>query len=97
LLRKSNHLTNFGLSSEDVLATALPYLLHHSPSLSPITPSKSLLILSVISYRNTGDVVGTLGHPVCALGHPVGALGHPVRRSVVAYFEADLWKMYPKS
>ena len=76
LLRKSNHLTNFVLSSEEVLATPLPYLFHYSPSLSPIPPAKSLLFLSITSCRNTGD--------------PIGALGHPVGQHVVACFEADL-------
>jgi len=80
LLSKSNYLTNFGLSSEEVLATPLPYFFHHSPSLSLIPPSKPLLMILVGSCRNTRDLVG--------------ALGHPVGRLVVACFEADLRKMH---
>jgi len=64
LLRKSSHLTNSVLSSKEVLATPFPYLFNHSPSLSPIPPSKSLLLLSVGSCQNTGDLVGALGHPI---------------------------------
>jgi len=64
LLNKSNHLTSYVLSSEEALATPLPYHFHHSPSLSPIPPSKSLLLLSARSCRNTGDLVGALGHLV---------------------------------
>ena len=64
LLRKSNHLTNSVLSSEEVLNTPLNYFSHHSPSLSPTPPSKSLLFLSARSCRNIEDPVGALGHPV---------------------------------
>ena len=63
-MSKSNLLTNFGLSSEEVLDTPLPYFFHHSPFLTPIAPSKSLLLLSIRSCRNTGDLVGSLGHLV---------------------------------
>jgi len=87
LLSKSNHLTNFGLNSKEVLATPLPYFFHHSPSLSHTPPSKPILMLSSGSCRNTGDHVG-------ALGHPVGAFGHPVGRPVVPCFEADLRKIH---
>lgn len=76
LLRKSSHLTKFRLSSEEVLATPFPCVFHHSPSLIPIPPSKSLLLLSAGSCRNAGD--------------PMGALGHPIGQLVVACFEADL-------
>lgn len=64
LLSKSNHLTNLCLSSEKVLATPLPFLFHHSPSLSPIPPSKSPVLLLVGFCRNTWDPIGALGHPV---------------------------------
>jgi len=64
LLSKSNHLTNSVLSSEGVLATPLPHFSHHSPSLSLTPPSKSLLLLSVASCRNTRDPVGAFGHHV---------------------------------
>jgi len=86
-LSKSNNLTNLGLSSEEVLATRLPYFFHHSPSLSQILSFESLLLLSAISHTNTGDLVGELGHLVGALGHPIGQL-------VLACFEADLWKKH---
>ena len=82
LLIKSSHLTNFGLSSEEFLATPWPCFFHSSPSLSPIRPSKSLLLLSAGSYRNTRD--------------PIGALPHPVGWPVVAYFEANLLKKHPR-
>jgi len=62
LLRKSNHLTNYVLSSEGVLGTPLPHFSHHSPSLSLTRPSKSLLFLSIMSCRNTRDHVGALAH-----------------------------------
>ena len=52
LLSKSNHLTNFGLSSEEVLATPLPCFFHHSPSLSRIPPSISPLFLLAGSCRS---------------------------------------------
>lgn len=66
LLSKSNgnHLTNSVLDSEGVIATPLPYFSHHSPSRRPTLPSKSLILLSAESCRNTGDLVGALGHPV---------------------------------
>lgn len=64
LLSKSNHPRNYGLSSEEVLATSLPYYFHHSHSLRTIPLPKSLLMLSAWSCRNTGDLVGALGHPV---------------------------------
>ena len=62
LLIKSSHLTNFGLSSKEVPATPFPRFFHHSPSLSPIPPSKSPLFLSAGSYRNIGDPVGAWRH-----------------------------------
>lgn len=76
LLSNSNHLTSSVLSSEEVLATPLPYFFHHSPSLSPIPPSKSLLFLSSRSCRN--------------VGYPIGELVHPIGRPIVACFEVDL-------
>lgn len=80
LLSKSNHLTNSILSSEEVLVTFLPYFSHRSPSISPTPPSKLLLLLSPGSCRNTGDLIG--------------ALGHLVGRLAVACFEVELWKKH---
>lgn len=80
LLSKSNHLTKFVLSSEEVLVTLLPYFSHLSPSLIPKPPSKSLIFLSAESCTNIGDLVRALGHLV----------GQPI----VTYFEAELWKMH---
>ena len=64
LLSKSSYVTNFGLNSEEVLATPLPCLFYHSPSLSPIPRPKSPLFLSTGSYRNIEDPIGALRHHV---------------------------------
>lgn len=61
---KLNHITSSILSFEGVLVTPLPHFTHHSPSLIPTPPSKSLLFLLTKSYRNTGVPVGALGHHV---------------------------------
>jgi len=61
---------NFGLSFEGVLTTSLPYSFPHSPSLSPMPLSKSLLMLLTYSYRKTWDPVGELGQPVVACFEP---------------------------
>lgn len=64
LLRKSNHLIKYAMRFEGVLATPLPHISHHSPSLSPTPPSQSFLLLSARSCRNTRDPIGALGHPI---------------------------------
>lgn len=65
LLSKSNHLTTMFLSYEGVPGTPMIHFTHHSRSLSLTSPSKPLLLLLVVSCRNTcTDPVGALGHPV---------------------------------